>query len=42
MLDQLGVPADLRGLDGLMTALPDGEPLPAPQGIFPRHVETAA
>jgi methionyl-tRNA synthetase len=42
MLDQLGVPADLRGLDSLMTALPDGEPLPAPQGIFPRHVETAA
>lgn len=42
MLDQLGVPADLRGLDSLMTALPDGEPLPAPQGIFPRYVETAA
>jgi methionyl-tRNA synthetase len=42
MLDQLGVPADARGLADLMTPLPAGTPLPAPAGIFPRYVEPAA
>jgi methionyl-tRNA synthetase len=42
MLDQLGVPADARTLAGLGAALPDGVALPAPQGVFPRYVETAA
>ncbi len=42
MLDQLGVPADLRTLESLATPLPDGTPLPAPQGVFPRYVEPAA
>lgn len=42
MLDQLGVPADLRTLEALATPLPDGTPLPAPQGVFPRYVEPAA
>ena len=39
MLDQLGVPEDQRLLSALATPLPDGTPLPAPKGIFPRHVE---
>ena len=42
MLDQLGVPADARDLAALQTPLPGGITLPAPQGIFPRHVETEA
>jgi len=39
LLDQLGVAEGARALSDLATALPDGVPLPAPQGIFPRHVE---
>ena len=42
MLDQLGVPADARGLAALDTALPAGTILPPPQGIFPRYVEIEA
>jgi len=42
MLDQLGVPADARSLADMATPLPDGTPLPAPQGVFPRYVEPAA
>jgi len=42
MLDQLGVPAEARTLAALLTPLPDGIELPPPQGVFPRHVETAA
>jgi methionyl-tRNA synthetase len=42
MLDQLGVPADARDFADLSTRLPDGTALPAPSGVFPRHVETAA
>ena len=41
MLDQLGVPPDARDLADLATALPAGIGLPAPQGVFPRHVEEA-
>ncbi len=41
MLTQLGVPAQGRGLDDLATPLPAGTQLPAPAGIFPRHIETA-
>lgn len=41
MLDQLGVPEDGRGFDGLGTALPAGTALPPPQGVFPRFVEEA-
>ncbi len=42
MLDQLGVPTDLRDFAQLRSPLPDGTPLPAPEGIFPRHVDGAA
>ena len=42
MLDQLGVPAAARDFAALAVALPDGVPLPAPSGVFPRYVETAA
>jgi methionyl-tRNA synthetase len=42
MLDQLGVPDDLRGFDGLATRLPAETVLPPPQGVFPRYVEPAA
>jgi methionyl-tRNA synthetase len=42
MLDQLGVPQDARNLAALGTPLPDGTSLPAPQGVFPRHVEAEA
>ncbi|MBL6457802.1 methionine--tRNA ligase [Belnapia sp. T6] len=38
MLDQLGVPAEGRGLDALARPLPDGTPLPAPAPLF-RKVE---
>jgi methionyl-tRNA synthetase len=36
MLDQLGVPADARGLAALDQDLPAGAALPPPEGIFPR------
>jgi methionyl-tRNA synthetase len=42
MLDQLSVPADARGFAALAEPLPEGTPIPAPQGIFPRYVEDAA
>ena len=42
MLDQLGVPPDARALADLAIALPGGTVLPAPQGIFPRYVQTEA
>jgi methionyl-tRNA synthetase len=42
MLDQLGVPAKARTIAALVTPLPDDIALPAPQGIFPRHVENVA
>jgi methionyl-tRNA synthetase len=42
MLDQVGVPADARMLADLNAALPDGVVLPAPQGVFPRYIETGA
>ncbi len=42
MLDQLGVPPDARMLTALASPLPDGIPLPAPEGVFPRHVDNAA
>jgi methionyl-tRNA synthetase len=42
MLDQLGVPADARQLADLDAPLTDGCALPAPQGVFPRYVESAA
>ena len=41
MLDQLGVPAEARTIAALDTALPGGTTLPAPAGVFPRHVEEA-
>jgi methionyl-tRNA synthetase len=40
MLDQLGVAADQRQLTSLAVPLADGVVLPAPQGVFPRYVET--
>ena len=42
MLDQLGVPTDARDLASLEQPVPAGITLPAPAGIFPRHVEVAA
>ena len=42
MLDQSGVPAEGRGLAALDAPLPGGTPLPPPQGVFPRFVETVA
>lgn len=42
MLDQLGVPEDARSFAALATSLPDGTALPAPEGVFPRYVETAS
>ena len=42
LLDQLGIaPAD-RQLAALAAPMLDGAALPAPFGIFPRHVEPAA
>ena len=41
MLNQLGVPAAARSFVSLADELPGGLTLPAPQGIFPRHVEAA-
>jgi len=40
MLDQLAVPEDKRAFDHFDDALVGGTALPAPQGVFPRHVET--
>lgn len=40
LLDQLGVPAEVRSLEGLTTALPEGLVLPAPSPLF-RKVENA-
>jgi methionyl-tRNA synthetase len=42
LLDQLAVPDGARAFADLATALPPSRPLPAPQGIFPRFVETEA
>ncbi len=39
MLDQLGVPDYARAVADLANPLPDGTPLPAPQGVFPRYTE---
>jgi methionyl-tRNA synthetase len=41
MMDQLGIPADVRSLSALATPLADGTVLPTPQGVFPRYVEPA-
>jgi methionyl-tRNA synthetase len=41
LLDQLAVPEDARRLADITSDLPSGEPLPPPQGIFPRFVEAA-
>ena len=42
MLEQLGVPEDARDFAALGSKgrLAPGTELPAPSGIFPRHVET--
>jgi methionyl-tRNA synthetase len=40
MLDQLGVAAGARQFTAFETALVSGTALPAPQGVFPRFVET--
>jgi methionyl-tRNA synthetase len=42
MLDQLGVAQDARSFAALATPLNEGQPLPPPQGVFPRYVEPAA
>jgi methionyl-tRNA synthetase len=42
LLDQLGVPPDARDFAALASPLLDGSVLPAPKGVFPRIVETAA
>ena len=42
MLDQLGVAPEARTLAALAVPLPAGIVLPAPQGVFPRHVEEVA
>jgi methionyl-tRNA synthetase len=42
MLDQLGVPAGERSFAALAGPLADEIVLPAPAGVFPRYVETAA
>ena len=42
ILDQVGVPAEARRLADLGTALIGGIALPAPEGVFPRHVVDAA
>jgi len=41
MLDQLGVPPDLRTIAGLDSPLNEGTVLPAPQGVFPRYIDPA-
>jgi methionyl-tRNA synthetase len=40
LLDQLAVPEDKRSFAHFDEALAGGVALPAPQGVFPRHVET--
>ena len=40
MLDQLAVPAEERDFAALARPLPAGRPLPKPQGVFPRYVES--
>jgi len=42
MLDQLGVPEGARDMAALSTPIMDGAVLPAPHGVFPRYVESAA
>ena len=42
LLDQLGIAPDARQIAVLTQQLTDATPLPAPSGIFPRHVEAAA
>jgi methionyl-tRNA synthetase len=44
ILDQLAVAGDRRAFDALTDAdaLVGGTPLPAPQGVFPRHIEAEA
>jgi len=44
LLDQLAVPTDARTFAALdeKHALKSGTPLPAPEGVFPRYVESAA
>jgi methionyl-tRNA synthetase len=39
MLDQLGVPPEMRDLASLAVPLEAGTTLPAPFGVFPRHVK---
>ena len=39
MLEQLGVPEHARDIAALAAPLADGIALPAPRGVFPRHVE---
>jgi methionyl-tRNA synthetase len=41
LLDQLGVAPEARQFAALETPLQDATPLPAPSGIFPRHIEPA-
>ncbi len=41
MLDQLGAMPDERSLASLAQPLSAGRQLPAPQGVFPRHIEDA-
>ncbi len=40
ILDQVAVAADKRSFADLDAVLVAGTPLPAPQGVFPRHVDT--
>ena len=40
ILDQVAVAEDKRSFADLDTLLVAGTPLPAPQGVFPRHIET--
>ena len=42
LLDLLAIPADERGFAALDTTLRAGTALPAPSGVFPRHVEPEA
>ena len=42
LLDLLAIPTDERGFASLDTALRAGTALPAPSGVFPRHVEPEA
>ncbi len=41
MLDQLGVAPDVRSFASLAMPLTDGQSLPPPQGVFPRHLDTS-